>query len=379
MKDDFDDFYGSIRQEPDGSLGEGVRNGGGRQERKFELVGLDDLKSSAISEYLVKGWFPRSGLVEVWGPPKCGKSFWVFTVMLHVAMGREYRGHRVHQADIVYLALEGQKGFGRRRDAFYKEFLKPGEKVPAFKLCGAALDLIKDHKKLISDIKDQAADPACVVIDTLNRSINGSESKDADMGAYLRAADAVQRAFDCLVVIIHHCGVDETRPRGHTSQTGAADVQISVKKDDTTNIVTTTVELAKDMAEGATLQSRLKVVELGMDQDGDPITSLAVVPALDSSGAQAKAQAKTTGEQRRFLHILTTATIEAGEFPKDTTKVPTSIKAVTREMLKKYCVSEGWMDEAESGKARAKVSGMINTLAGKRLIGTTDRYVWRVR
>src|SRR5258708_385989 len=135
MKDDFDDFYGSIRREPDGSLGEGVRNGGGRQERKFELVGLDDLKSSAISEYLVKGWFPRSGLVEVWGPPKCGKSFWVFTVMLHVAMGREYRGHRVHQADIVYLALEGQKGFSRRRDAFYKEFLKPGEKVPAFKLC----------------------------------------------------------------------------------------------------------------------------------------------------------------------------------------------------------------------------------------------------
>src|SRR6266436_3582670 len=74
---------------------------------KFRLVGLDDLKSPSTAEYLVKGWFPRKGLVEAWGPPKCGKSFWIFTVMLHVAMGREYRGCRVHQNEIVYLALEG--------------------------------------------------------------------------------------------------------------------------------------------------------------------------------------------------------------------------------------------------------------------------------
>jgi hypothetical protein len=370
---DFDEFYSAI--------GQGSEGLPGRTEQtpvKFKLVSLDDLKSPITTEYLVKGWFPRRGLVEVWGPPKCGKSFWVFTVMLHVAMGRDYRGLRVHQGEIVYLALEGQAGFSKRRDAFYKTCLAPGETVPAFKLCGATLDLIKDHQQLITDIRQQSSSPECIVIDTLNRSLNGSENKDVDMGAYIRAADTLQKTFGCLVVIIHHCGIDETRPRGHSSQTGAVDVQISVKKD-ATGIVTTTVELAKDMAEGATLSSCLEVVELGIDQDGDPITSCVVVPAPDSPKAQGKAQAKTTGEQRRFLDILTTATIEAGEFPKDTTKVPTSIKTVTREMLKKYCVSEGWMDEAESNKARAKVSGMINTLAGKRLIGATDRYVWRVR
>jgi len=143
--------------------------------------------------------------------------------------------------------------------------------------------------------------------------------------------------------------------------------------------MTTTVVLAKDMAEGATLQSRLKVVDLGLDQDGDPITSCACVPAPDNAGAQAKAQAKTTPEQRRFLDILDIAITDAPAGHKDTTKVPADVQATTREMLKKYCVSEGWMDEAESNKARAKVSGMINTLAGKRLIGATDRYVWRVR
>jgi hypothetical protein len=63
---------------------------------KFKLVPFDDLAPSKITDYLVKGLFPRKGMAEVWGPPKCGQSFWVMTVMLHVAMGRDYRGHRVH-------------------------------------------------------------------------------------------------------------------------------------------------------------------------------------------------------------------------------------------------------------------------------------------
>src|SRR5262249_5045768 len=117
---------------------------------------------------------------------------------------------------------------------------------------------------------------------------------DEDMAAYLAAADAVQQAFDCLVVIIHHCGVNESRPRGHTSLTGAADVQISVKKDEQTKISTATVDLAKDTEEGAAFAFRLKVVELGPDQDGDPITSCAVVPVEGEEAIQA-----TTGKARR--------------------------------------------------------------------------------
>jgi hypothetical protein len=346
---------------------------------KFELVPLDNLQTPTIVEYLVKGWFPRRGLVEVWGPPKCGKSFWVFDVMVRVAMGREYRGHRVHKHEIVYLALEGYDGFCRRRDAFYKEFLKPGETVPDFKISRATLNLIKDHPQLIDDITQQSSSPGAIVIDTMNRSLVGSEAKDEDMAAYIRAADALQQAFGYLVVIIHHCGVDETRPRGHTSQTGAVDVQISVKKD-AAGIVTATVELAKDMAEGATLASRLEVVELGLDQDGDPITSCVCVPVSGNAGAPQTKRSKLTDNQRRFMEILQIAIIEAPADLKGTAVVPPGQKAVTRDMLKRYCVANGWVEdgtsEKERNKARAKISEMLNALAGKHLIGLTDQLVW---
>ena len=38
---------------------------------RFTLTRFADIK-----RYCVKGFLPRSGLAVVWGPPKCGKSFW---------------------------------------------------------------------------------------------------------------------------------------------------------------------------------------------------------------------------------------------------------------------------------------------------------------
>lgn len=148
--------------------------------------------------------------------------------------------------------------------------------MPEFKLCGASLDLIKDHQQLISDIRSQSATPGAVVIDTMNRSLLGSESSDEDMAAYLKAANAIEEVFGCAVIIIHHRGTDDKRPRGHSSQSGAADVQIAVKKD-TSDIVIATVEYAKDMADGTIFASCLEVVELGTDQDGDQKTTCVVV------------------------------------------------------------------------------------------------------
>jgi hypothetical protein len=56
--------------------------------------------------------------------------------------------------------------------------------------------------------------PAAVVIDTLNRSIAGSESDDRDMALYIQAADAIRDIFNCAVIIVPHCSIDATRRAG---------------------------------------------------------------------------------------------------------------------------------------------------------------------
>src|SRR4051812_33101663 len=55
-------------------------------ECRFPLIPFGDLRPSSEPSYLVKGLLPRVGLAVIWGPPKCGKSFWFFDLLLHVAL-----------------------------------------------------------------------------------------------------------------------------------------------------------------------------------------------------------------------------------------------------------------------------------------------------
>lgn len=94
------------------------------------------------------------------------------------------------------------------------------------------------------------------------------------MGGYIAACDRIREALDCAVIIIHHCGIQGTRPRGHTSLTGACDAQLAFNRDRLSNVVMT-VECMKDGgSEGAVVVSKLDAIEA----DELPITSCVVVP-----------------------------------------------------------------------------------------------------
>jgi hypothetical protein len=86
--------------------------------RRFKPIRFRDIGLIAERPYLVKGVLPREGLVVIWGPPKCGKSFWTFDMVLHVALGWEYRDRRVQSGTAVYIACEGERGIGARTEAF---------------------------------------------------------------------------------------------------------------------------------------------------------------------------------------------------------------------------------------------------------------------
>jgi RecA-family ATPase len=151
----------------------------------FRLIRFKDLKLSTDPEYLIEGLFPRSGLAVVWGEPKDGKSLWMMDAMLHVALGWEYRGRKVQQGLVVYCAFEGQSGYPKRKEAFQRHHSFPDDVQVPFYLVPARMDFVADHGKLIRSIRKEIGDtkPVAVVLDTLNRSLAGSESKDEDMAS----------------------------------------------------------------------------------------------------------------------------------------------------------------------------------------------------
>lgn len=344
---------------------------------RFRLLPFDAIRPDDGVTYLIKGLFPRVGLAVVWGPPKCGKSFWTFDALMHVALNWAYRGRRVASGPVVYCALEGVAGFKNRAEAFRIRKLAEADRgAPPFYLMATTLLLVADHKRLITDIREQLADakPVAVAIDTLNRSIEGSESSDEDMGAYIRAADALRDAFGCLVVIVHHCGHSAERPRGHSSLIGALDVQVAIRRDDASNVVSE-VELSKDGETGLHLLSRLVQVEIGVDLDGDPITSC-IVEAVEGGPVRARKTCIPPRAAQTALRALRNAIEEAGEQAPPSNTIPVNARVVTVETWRRYAYQCGISDSDDAEARRKAFSRAHKTLVDGNHVCAWGDYRW---
>jgi AAA domain len=340
---------------------------------EITLIPFNQIQLGTQRRDLVKGLIPRVGLTVLWGPPKCGKSFWAFDVMMHVALGWDYRSRRVHQGPVVYCAFEGASGYGQRAQAFRQRHLQDHEDDVPFFLMPVPLDLFGDRDRLIAAIRRELGDetPVSVTLDTLNRSIRGSESSDQDMSNYVKAADAIRAAFKCAMLVVHHCGVNGDRPRGHTSLTGAADAQLAAKRDAANNVVVT-VEWVKDGPEGQVITSALEVETVGVDEDGEPLTSCVVVPAT----AQPTGKAVPPPTAKRALELLREAIDEQGAPGRTNGRCPADAKTVPIKLWKSYYVSGTGTHSDNPDSKRRAFDRAVERLQQLQLIGVWNDVVW---
>jgi len=346
---------------------------------RFRLVRFDELHFSRDPDCLIKGLIPTTGLVLLWGPPKCGKSFWAFDALMHVAMGWQYRGRKVKRGPVVYCAFEGESGLRKRAEAFRKSKLAGHDEPIPFFLFAGRLALVRDHQALIKSISVQVhpEKPVAIVCDTLNRSLEGSESGDVDMSEYIKAADAIREAFGCVVVIVHHCGVDGSRPRGHTSLTGAIDAQLAVRRDHANNVIVE-VQFMKDGPEGDIVLSRLQSVGVGTDTDGDEVSSCVVVPA-DADNVTANRKAKSGGGATQIaLRALAEVIGERGQ-SRASEHIPASVRVVTTEDWREFAYARGISTSGEPRARQLAFQRAQRSLVASGEVKTWQDQVWILR
>lgn len=130
------------------------------------------------------------------------------------------------------------------------------------------------------DAIQSAGGAGLVVIDTLNRASSGSDENDSkSMGLIIAASTRLQAAIGGLVILVHHTGKDATKGlRGHSSLHGALDAAIEIRREGNRRLWCNTK--SKDSADGQTHDFKLQVVQLGVDEDGDAITSCVIEPTV---------------------------------------------------------------------------------------------------
>jgi AAA domain len=85
---------------------------GAKQEKKyrFKFTPSWELRPGAAEvPYLIDELIPSKGIVLLWGPPKCLKSFMVADMMWHVANRWEYRDRAVNGGTVMYCALSASR------------------------------------------------------------------------------------------------------------------------------------------------------------------------------------------------------------------------------------------------------------------------------
>jgi hypothetical protein len=190
------------------------------------------------------------------------------------------------------------------------------------------------------------------------------------MAKFIKAADTIRTAFNCLVLLIHHCGIAGNRPRGHTSLSGADDVQIAIDKDKD-GIVRATIEHMKDGPAGAVLASQLESVPLGTDTDGDPITSCIIVPSAAAT-AEAKLP-KGAALALEVLRKLLASSIDSIAAPAEA-PLPPNTRVCRQERWREHFYKATPQDN-QAAKQKAFRRAHDDLLKDK-LIDFWDEYVW---
>lgn len=238
------------------------------------------------NQWRVKNRLPARGLAVIYGPSSSGKSFLVLDLLQSIAFGRDWFGHKVKQCAVTYVALEGEAGVAGRIKAYVTRHGSVSSDVGyvAEPFTLLKVDDINDLAKAIL----AAGNADVVVVDTLSRAISGLDENDSKaMGLIIAAAKILQELLGGLLLFIHHTGKDAARGmRGHSSLHAAVDCAIEVKRSgDNREWV---IAKSKDGADGASHSFTLEVVPLGVDSDGDPITSCIVVPSQSTVVAAKK-------------------------------------------------------------------------------------------
>ena len=288
-------------------------NDGETEPRRIRLITPDEMANRPPVGYRIKGVLPETGLASIYGPPKSGKSFLVMDAICAVTEGRPWFGHRTKPCPVVYVALEGQAGVGQRWQAYRTVKGEAGKERLRFVEVPISLLLVDDIADLVEVIKSQGMDTGIVVIDTLIRAAPGAdENSPVDMGKIIAGADSLQRALGGLVLLIHHSGKDVSRGlRGHSSLYGALDAIIEVSRDHT-GARAWELGDAKDFGSTDPAAFKLAVVELGEDEDGEPITSC-VIETDDAPRERKKKMGKNESAALPVICKLLKASTDYGQ------------------------------------------------------------------
>ena len=108
------------------------------------------------------------------------------------------------------------------------------------------------------------------------------------MTAYISCSDMLRDHAQCTVLTVHHSGKANDGARGHSSLRAATDTEIELAIDETSGLRFAKATKQREIASNKEFAFELNTVTLGMDEDGDEVTSCYITPVDEERQREAK-------------------------------------------------------------------------------------------
>lgn len=284
------------------------------QKPAFKFISANDLMTRSIKhDWQIKSLFEHGNIGQIFGATGSGKSFVALDMGYCIAAGLDYCGLPTKQGSVVYICGEGFGGLTRRLQALQSKYGSDvtdkffiSEQPAAFMDIGITSDVAEAVKGL--------GNVNLVIIDTYHRNMGGGNENSADdFGTVLRNIDKFLKPLGVTVLLIHHSGHGDTdRSRGSSAIRAAMDFEY--KSVLTGNSLTLSNTKMKDAGTPEPLSFDFVQTDLGIDDDGDSITSAYLDHKIGAATASSKGR-KLSARDDAILQTLNDAITAHGVEP----------------------------------------------------------------
>lgn len=331
----------------------------------------EQVASMPQAPWFISKVLPAQGLGAIFGPAGVGKSVLSLDLSFSLASGSDWFGYKVKKCPVIYCALEGSGGYEARLKAYFTH------NPPTYEEFNITFDQInfKDEDSLLQfkmDLFFLGFSDGVIIIDTLNLAAGDSdENSSKDMGVLIAKAKELQKAFNSLVLFVHHTGKDTSKGlRGHSSLLGALDVAIEVRQ--RKGCREWEVVKLRDGASGVISGFNLMPVEIGTDVFGDVRESCVIVPAAASTDINESDGNNLIGNNKIVFDVIQNL-IEELRMSSMELSEDGMLKVSIDDVIN---VSMFKVTAADPKRRKERVKKALTDIINKKVVQTDDQFLW---
>lgn len=362
-------------------------NANRRPKSTLPILRLQGCKPSLSSNYIVKGLFHRNCVSIVWGETGCRKTFALLDGAAAIASGQPtWHGRRIRAGRVVYICAEGGEDDARNRLSAIKHARNIERADLALIPVPIAIDEDSALKALCDAIHAAFGEPKAdlLIFDTVSVCLRSTDEyhngEVARMMARLRVL--MRRLGGAHTVLVHHTGHSFNRERGAYAWRANADVSIEIAFDDRRNCGLITAHKVRHGVIGAIGAFTCQEKDLGVDDDGDRVASLAAIECAAPSRSAEPAPPLTI-VQAEILEEIDIGLAQSGRRLRpdpDMDEQCVLDRSVLNQRLRHAGVvgDVGETDTSLSTADRSRIRDNLDALRAKGLIGRNAKFVWRI-